>query len=616
MFPNIPSGQIISLDYETSGLKYWEPDFQVFGVAIAIMDETMSKVDSWYFDVRHHPGLFLWLADLLPRCALVVAQFAQYEYQCTRVLKIDPRTIKFYCTMTAQCLINEHMLTYDLESIAFENGIDSKKSEHIENIRIAMGWKNKDEVMARFSEVPLELAAPYGADDVALALQVFYKQIPQIDEQELNQVVRLEMDLMPVLADMSWSGVRVDLEAAHVAIPLLDEQEVILQAEINELTGKNFNVNSTPQIRDFFKPEPISKFQWKLVDGTLVGPTKSGKGPSIDQNVLREIDHPVAKKIQALRKTIKLRDTFIRGHVIGSADGDGYVHTQFNQTRNDTDAGTITGRLSSTDPALQQITKRDKENARILRSLFLADDQEDWLCADYSQVDFRCSAHLINDPGVIAAYQADPSLDYHQIVSDMTGIPRNAPYAGAPYTKQINLGLAFGAGKGKLAFMMKMPYMIKEYKGKMAYIAGPEASAVFDLYHKKLPGVKKFMEHAENVAKTSHFVRTAVGRRLRYRRGIGAHRAAGHLYQAYAADLHKLGLVAVDRLIRDRGLPVRLMMSCHDEIGISMVPDQEIADLIRTTYTNFNSEDSVIRMRVPITASCKFGPNWFEASKD
>jgi DNA polymerase I-like protein with 3'-5' exonuclease and polymerase domains len=414
---------------------------------------------------------------------------------------------------------------------------------------------------------------------------------------------------------MSWGGVRVDLEAAHHAIPMLDESEHRLQKEIDELVGRPFNVNSTPQIREFFKPEPINKFQWRLIDGTLVGPTKGGKGPSLDQNAMREIKHPLAEKILALRKTIKLRDTFIRGHVIGSADGDGFVHTTFNQTRNDQDAGTVTGRLSSTGPALQQITKRDKENAAILRAMFLPDQGQKWLCCDYSQVDFRCGAHLQNDPAVLAAYAENPGLDYHQVVSDMTGIPRNPPYAGAPNTKQINLGLSFGAGTGKLAFMMHMPYEIREHKGRMQYVAGVEATQIFDLYHQKLPAVKQFMKKAENVARETHYVKTATGRRLRFPRGVGAHKAAGLLYQAYAADLHKYGLIMVDQIIREERLPARLMMSCHDEIGVTTDESDEIRATIVQRYTDFSSDSSPIKMRVPITASGDFGPNWYEASK-
>lgn len=606
MFPNIPPGEIIALDYETSGLRYWLPDFRVFGIAVAVGDQ------SWYWDIRETPQVVKWLRDLLPG-RTVVAQNAQYEFQCTRQFQIDPRSVDWYCTMVCECLIDEHHLTYDLASIAKYRGIDSQKTRILEEVRAAMGWRDSREVLSRLSEVPPAIVAPYGASDAADALAIYHAQQIEIKIQKLERVVDLEMRLLPVLAEMSWGGVRVNLEAAYSAIPKLDVQEEQLQKEINEITGGKFNVNSSPQVRAFFNPEPVSKFQWRLLDGTLVGPTKGGKGPSLDQNVMRTIKHPLAEKILALRKTIKLRDTFIKGHVIGSADGDGYVHTQFNQTRNDADAGTVTGRLSSTDPALQQITKRDKINAAILRAMFLPDAGDEWLCTDYSQVDFRCAAHLINDQSVLQAYQSDPTLDYHQIVSDMTGIPRNPPYAGAPNTKQINLGLAFGAGAGKLAFMMGMPYEIRDSRGKMQYVPGHEATDVFNLYHKKLPGVKEFMKRAESVAKETGFVRTAIGRRLRF--PIGAHKAAGLLYQAYAADLHKLGLVAIDDLIRTEKLPARLLMSCHDEAGVSMKQDDRVKALIIEKYTDFNSESSVVQMRVPIRASGDYGINWYEASK-
>jgi DNA polymerase I-like protein with 3'-5' exonuclease and polymerase domains len=610
-FPNIPAGTPLGLDYETTGLKYWLPDFRVLNVALATPDGA-----SWAFDIRKNPEVVYWLRKILPG-RTVSAHFAQFEIQCSRVLGIDPRSIDWYCTMTAACLINEHELTYDLASVCAQNNIDSSKQRNLWAIMSALGADSGAAALARIESAPADLVATYVAGDAHDAMEVYLAQKTEITKQDLHEVVRLERDLTPVLADMSWGGVRVNLEAAYKAIPVLDEQAEILQARVNEIAGGKLNVNSSPQIKEFFKPEPVNKYQWRLIDGTLVGPTKGGKGPSLDAKAMLEIKHPLAAEILALRKTIKLRDTFLKGHIIGSADGDGFVHTTFNQTRNDHDAGTVTGRLSSTDPALQQITKRDKKNAEILRAMFMSDDEfQEWLCLDYSQVDFRCGAHLQNDPNVIQAYQDNPQLDYHQIVSDMTGIPRNAPYAGAPYTKQINLGLSFGAGQGKLAFMMNMPYTVKESRGKMTYVAGPEAAEIFNLYHKKLPNVKKFMDHAQNVAKESHFVKTAIGRRLRFPRGYGAHKAAGLLYQAYAADLHKYGLVMLDRAIRKDKLPCRLMMSCHDEAGISMKKDPEVQRILAREYTNFNSESSPIRMRVPITSSSKFGANWWQASKD
>lgn len=613
IFPELDPTEPAGLDFETSGLKYWLPEFSVFGIGVAQGDQ------QWYWDIRQHPGAVEWLKDQNKKRISWKAHAAQFEYQCSRRLGLDPRSMDLTCTMTSECLIDEHYFQYNLDECASINGIRSEKYEHLERIRVAMGWGDRAEVLRRLSEAPADLVSQYGSDDARLTLELWRSQVPRLDSQELWRVYELEKQLLPVLADMSYVGVRVDLEAAHAAIPKLDEAEEKLAREIKEEVGCKDSatfVNSPKQMREFFKPEPISKWQWKTIDGTIVGATKGGKGPSLGQDALRDMQHPVATKILALRKTIKLRDTFIRGHIIGSADGMGYVHTNFNQTRNDSDAGTVTGRLSSTDPALQQITKRDKENAALLRAMFLPDEFQDWGCFDYSQVDFRCAAHLQNVPTVIQAYRENPKLDYHQIVSDMTGIPRNAPYAGAPYTKQINLGLTFGAGEGKMAFMMKMPVTVREGRnGRVEYVPGPEAKAIFSTYHSMLPGTKRFMQHARNVAKEYGYVKTQLGRRLRFIHRDW-HKAAGLLYQSYAADLHKVGLVEVDHTIRNEGLPARLMMSCHDEIGVSAVEDPAVRDKIQRVYTDFNSENSRIKMRVPIDSSAKFGANWWMASKD
>lgn len=614
-FPRIESSEI-GLDYETTGLKYWLPNFRAFGVAVATTD------NQWYFDVRDHPRVGDWLRDLLPG-KKIIAHNAQYEYQVTRTFGIDPRDCEWYCTMVAQCLIYEHDLTYDLESVMRNNGLESKKSYWLDQIQLAMGLPSHAAVLAALDAAPRDLTSHYGSDDARGCFDIYLSQKPEIEKQDLQRVLDLEMRLLPVLADMSYHGVRVNLEAAHAAIPALDNKEAEIAQRIRDMVGckdPSVFVNSPKQMREYFQPEPVSRFQWRLKDGTLVGPTKGGKGPSLGADALRQIRDPLAAEVLDLRKTIKLRDTFIRGHVIASADDNGYVHTQFNQTRTDQDAGTVTGRLSSTDPALQQITKRDKVAAAILRAMFLPDVGQSWGCADYSQVDFRCAADLIRDQNILDRYAADPSLDYHQIVSDMTGIPRNPPYAGAPNTKQINLGLAFGAGAGKLAFMMGMPYEIGEWKNRMVYYPGSEAKKVFDQYHSTLPGVKRFMKHAENVARAKGFVRTRTGRRLRFFSTGGEHKAAGLLYQSYAADLHKLGLVAVDAFIRNScqggpEAPPRLLVSVHDEIGFSIDPSSKFGSDIVRAYTNFNSDSSEVRMLVPITASYETGPNWWEASK-
>ena len=234
------------------------------------------------------------------------------------------------------------------------------------------------------------------------------------------------------------------------------------------------------------------------------------------------------------------------------------------------------------------------------------------MSADYGQIDFRMAAHLINDPAIIAAYTANADTDYHQIISDLTGIPRNPTYAGAPNTKTLNLSLAFGAGPGKIAFTMGMSYEVKEYRKKMMYTPGPEAQAVFEKYHKTVPGVKAFSKQAEIIAKDTGYVRTQSGRRLRFPRGIGAHKAAGLLFQANAADVNKYGLIMVDEHIRKERLPARLMLSVHDEIAVSMPNDPAMANGINQAFTNFNNPGSPLTFRVPIRSSVAITPTWWK----
>jgi DNA polymerase-1 len=393
-------------------------------------------------------------------------------------------------------------------------------------------------------------------------------------------------------------------------VPKLTQRIDELQKQINSNVGRTLNVNSPKQIRELFVPRRLTDVSWELLDGTIVGPTKGGENPSIDQHALRAMRDPLAGKIMQLRKTIKTRDTFVLGHVIGHADANGYVHTTFNQTKSEGDVGTGTGRMSSVDPALQQINKRDHENAAIVRALFLPDPGEKWLGLDYDQVDFRMAAHLTNDQRIISAYAANPHLDYHAIVAEMTGIPRNPAYAGGPNAKQLNLSMAFGAGAGKTAFTMGMPYTIVEKYGKAMYAAGPEAIAVLNQYHSRLPGVRQFAKRAEAVATARGYVKTALGRRIRIPKRHEARKAAGLLFQAYAADMHKLGIVQVARAIKNKNLHAKLLLSVHDEIGLSAERDDALAAIIQQHY----ADSTVLNLRIPITSSVDWGDNWYEAS--
>lgn len=601
-FPSLVDRHVV-LDTESTGLKWWAGAWP-FSVAIWIGGEESSH----YFDERQYPRMWEWLADELPRATMLINHHLKHDIHMLRIKGVQPPPV-LWCTMTAEALLDEHKLEYNLGAIGVNRGLGGKQPMP------ELAVVPDDQIGMTLFSLPYERTGGYARRDAELTWLIHEQQVNELRAEELFNVMTMEMELLPVLARMEAHGVQVDLEAAHRAIPKLDFAIDTEQAAINMEAGKPLNINSTPQIRALFQPRQMNKYQWQLIDGTLTGPTKKGDNPTINQLVLREMKHPLASRIMRLRKLIKARDTFIRGHIIGHADERGYVHTTFNQTKTEDDNGVGPGRLSSTDPALQQINKRDPEFAVIIRSLFLPDEGHEWWCADHSQIDFRMSAHLINDPRIIAAYLRDPDMDYHQIVSDMTGIPRNPTYAGGPNTKQLNLSLAFGAGPGKIAFTMGMPYTMGEYMGRLQYQPGPEAEAVFQKYHAALPGVKQFMKYAEGIAKGRGYVKTIMGRRIRFPHGNGAHKAAGLLYQGYAADVHKSALIAIDRELAGQ---YPLLLSVHDEIGVSMPRDDSVAQRLLAWYTAASATSQLpasFKLRVPVTANAKFGENWYVASK-
>lgn len=589
-WPAFNRGDLVVIDCETSGLDYWRRDFECFGVGIAA-----AGIDPFFIDFRSHPQGIRWLKDNWQNIRLAGwhAKIDRHFLAALDPFFFEKSPAGVYCGLIAEALLDEHRLEY---------GLDATARRRLGRGKIDVGNKT------RLGDLPPEKLAEYGANDADLTLRCIQQQFDELEEQELWRVMNLEMDLLPVLFRMEHVGVRVDLEAAEAAIPKLTDKIETLQFSIDQDAGKPFNVNSTPQIRAVFQPKALNRWQYQLIDGTLCGTTPKGN-PSIDQHVLKEMQHPLAAKIRRLRKLIKTRDTFVRGHILGHADERGYVHPTINQTKSDADAGTGSGRMSIVDPALQQIPARDKDTAEIVRVLLLPDKGHKWTCCDYSQVDFRTAAHLIRDPNLYAAYEADPDADFHGIVAEMTEIPRNPEFAGAPNSKQLNLSMAFGAGPGKIAKMLGMPYTIEDSfrTGKMVLVPGPEALAVQEKYHSRFPRMKQFAKEAAAVGRSRGYVKTFTGRRLRFPNGLGAHKAAGLLYQAFAAEIHKQGIIFAERELEGTG--ARLLVPVHDELNMSGdLPDY-------TSFRNAYCNTGDFKCRVPIRASLGTGKNWFEASK-
>jgi DNA polymerase I-like protein with 3'-5' exonuclease and polymerase domains len=230
-------------------------------------------------------------------------------------------------------------------------------------------------------------------------------------------------------------------------------------------------------------------------------------------------------------------------------------------------------------------------------------------------MEFRVFAHYTKDPNILRAYQDDPDTDYHQIVSDITGIPRKPRFAGDANAKQINLGMVFGMGMGKMAYEMGLDYTVRYGDdGREWFNAGPKAQEVFNTYHSSIPGVSKLLSQASSIAKSRGFVQTIMGRHLRFPGGKYTHKAGGLVFQGSSADCMKQKMVELWPICEAEGAP--MLLSVHDELDFSVPKgSSQLVARIKEVLETFDGERCPIKLRVPIKSSVEVADNWFEASK-
>ena len=598
-FPRL-EGAAVACDLETTGLKWYRDE--IFGVAVAIGDR------SWYWDVRETPGVLNWLRGELHKVAVLTNYNLKFDanFMIAKGIRMPDRMV---CTMVQAALIDEHLPSYSLDFVCKKYLGVSKVDDIYDKLAALFGGQpTRTAQMRNIHRAPSSLVAAYAKQDAILALRLYEWQEKEIKRQRLEKIVEFERKLLKTVIHMEQGGVRVDIERAERSIKELDDIIDREQRELNAMAGFEVNPNPSNSIKRLFSPRKNDDGEWVLIDGTICGSTASG-APSIDSACLRRMKHPAAAKILRLRKLMKCRDTFLKKHILEHAVGD-RVYPNINQTRGDNDAGTVTGRLSITDPALQQIPARDKEIKSIVRPCFLPDEGQKWVGADWAQMDFRMFAHYTQVPSVLEAYRKDPTTDFHQLVADLTGLPRSPRFAGDPNAKQMNLAAVFGMGPGRLAMEMGLPYTIEKVEGRTFYKPGPEAEAVFRRYHEAVPGVREFLEAAQSVARSRGYVMSIMGRHLRFPNGIGAHKAGGYLFQSACAEAMKIKMMEFDKYCSDRG--GRLLLTVHDELGLSMPEDCDINE-IKRVFTTFDGVSTPIKFRVPIDADVGIGDNWYEA---
>lgn len=609
-FPDIHRFDRIAYDTETTGLKWWKD--RMFGYSISTPDGR-----DYYYDVRSNPQALKFAQCELARYnGKVVCHNAKFDAHFSREAGIHLNQQNLHDTVIRAALLDEHLMSYELDYLGQKFLGRRKEVSIYEELARMFGGPATKASMQHISKAPSDLVGKYAKTDTRLALDLFDHQSQFLLDQDLLNVYQLERDLTPCLIDMEHRGVVVDIDKAYAASVELNARIKDLQYQLDKMAGFEVNVNPSNSLKRLVIGRVDTDGTSYSKCGKALDKTSTG-GAKMDDATLKSLKMPEIELVLRIRKLRKTKETFIDGHILGHHHN-GIIHANMNQTKSDNDLGTGTGRMSVNSPALQQIHKRDADIASIVRALFVPDEGCMWTCHDWSQMDFRVFAHYTNEPAIIDVYRQNPDADYHKITSDITGLPRSPRFAGDANAKQINLGLVFGMGQGKMAMEMGLPYTKERvsFRGgeeKEILKAGDEAKAIFDKYHSSIPGVKKILTQASAIAKSRGYVKTITGRRIRFPGGLFVHKAAGLVFQGSAADALKRKIVETYEFLK--GTDSRLMLNVHDEFDSSIpITDKQTAVNIKGILEDFGPSNP-IHFRVPIRSDYGVGVNWWEASK-
>jgi len=507
-------------------------------------------------------------------------------------LKYDANVLLNHDIVLAGVAHDTMLQSYVLNSTATRHNMDALADTYlgVETIHYEeVAGKGAKQIC--FDQVAIDVAAPYAAEDADITLRLHQHLFPQLEKlTSLSYVYQqIEMPLLPVLARMEQTGVLVDAAMLQQQSVELAAKVKVLEDQAHEVAGQPFNLASPKQIQEILYDKlglPVLK--------------KTPKGqPSTAETVLHElaVDFPLPRLILEHRSLSKLRSTYTNKLPKQINPVTGRVHTSYHQ------AVAATGRLSSSDPNLQNIPVRSEEGRRI-RQAFIAEPGYTVLAADYSQIELRIMAHLSQDTGLLQAFKE--GLDVHKATAaEVFGVPLDQVEGHQRRSaKAINFGLIYGMSAFGLA--------------KQLDIDRAAAQGYINLYFDRYPGVKKYMDETRELAREQEYVETLFGRRL-YLPDINAKNGQRRQYaertainapmQGTAADIIKLAMLAVDAWLQTDKPPVRMVMQVHDELVFEVENSyvEQAKNIIQQKMSNAASLD------VPLIVDVGVGINWDEA---
>lgn len=482
--------------------------------------------------------------------------------------------------------------SYILDSVVGRHDMDSLADRWLKHKTITfeeIAGKGKNQLT--FNQIALEEAGRYAAEDADVTLQLHLKMWPELQQNEgpLNVFKNIEMPLVPVLSRVERNGVKIDPAVLHTHSQELAKRLIELEKKAYEIAGEEFNLSSPKQLQTI------------LFEKQGIKPLKKtpGGAPSTSEEVLEELalDYPLPKVILEYRGLAKLKSTYTDKLPLMISQKTGRVHTSYHQ------AVTATGRLSSTDPNLQNIPVRNEEGRRI-RQAFIAPEDYLIVSADYSQIELRIMAHLSRDKGLLTAFAEGKDI-HRATAAEVFGLPLESVSSEQRRSaKAINFGLIYGMSAFGLARQLNIPRK--------------EAQKYMDLYFERYPGVLEYMERTRTQAKEQGYVETLDGRRLYLpdikssngARRAGAERAAINApMQGTAADIIKRAMIAVDSWLLSEKPRVRMIMQVHDELVFEVHKD-DLAEVAKKIHELMESSTT---LAVPLLVEVGSGENWDQA---
>ena len=568
-----------SFDTETEGLDPLTAG--LVGMSFAIREQ-----EAWYVPVpanrEEATDIVLRLAPALQHPEIEkVGQNIKFDILALRKYGIRVKG-PLFDTMLAHYLLNpelRHGMDYLAETYL------KYKTVPIEDL---IGTKGKKQASMR--TVPIEQIKEYAAEDADVTLRLKHYFAPLLKQEGLESLFfEMEMPLIYVLAEMEATGVKLDTNALKQSSEVLSQQLTALEDSIYDLAGQSFNINSTKQVGEILFD--------KLKLDEKAKKTKTG---GYSTSVLEKIrgKHPIVDKLLEYRGIKKLLSTYIDALPALIHPETGKIHTSFNQ------AVTATGRLSSTNPNLQNIPVRD-ELGREIRKAFIADDDDCiFFSADYSQIELRLMAHLSNDPHMVEAFCSGADI-HAATAAKIYGIPVEEVTSDMRRkAKTANFGIIYGISVFGLAERLSIPRA--------------ESKELIDGYFQTYPRIKEYMEESIRVAKEKGYVETLF-KRKRFLPDINSHNAIVRGYaernainapiQGSAADIIKLAMIRIHQRFEAEHLKSRMILQVHDELNFNVRKEE----FDRVKEIVLDCMEHVLLLRVPLIADCGEGKNWLEA---